>query len=154
MSRLGRFHLLLPSPSLPFPALPFPDLPFPDLPFTDLPSRLEHATVVVTCFLVPLFLPCPTAQVNEETGEVAITEPKKIRGIGLVDFPADQLKAVIQAGVPVTCVQVRGWRLKVGGRWRLGASPNRVGCEVGWLGAGMAGWLGEWGFGCPPFIAG
>ncbi|GLC34831.1 NEDD4 E3 ubiquitin-protein ligase [Pleodorina starrii] len=45
-------------------------------------------------------------EVNEETDEVAITEPKKIRGIGLVDFPAEQLKAVIQAGVPITCVQV------------------------------------------------
>ncbi|KXZ53326.1 hypothetical protein GPECTOR_7g1220 [Gonium pectorale] len=38
-------------------------------------------------------------EVNEETDEVAITEPRKIRGIGLVDFPAEQLKAVIQAGV-------------------------------------------------------
>ncbi|EFJ45335.1 radial spoke protein 5 [Volvox carteri f. nagariensis] len=47
-------------------------------------------------------------EVNEETGEVVISEPKKIRGIGLIDFPADQLKAVIQAGVPITCVQVLG----------------------------------------------
>ncbi|GFR49624.1 hypothetical protein Agub_g11696 [Astrephomene gubernaculifera] len=45
-------------------------------------------------------------EVNEETGEVVVTEPRRIRGIGLVDFPAEQLKAVIQAGVPITCVQV------------------------------------------------
>ncbi|PNW76202.1 hypothetical protein CHLRE_12g544000v5 [Chlamydomonas reinhardtii] len=45
-------------------------------------------------------------QVDEDSGEVSVSEPKKIRGIGLVDFPADRLKAAIQAGVPITCVQV------------------------------------------------
>ncbi len=45
-------------------------------------------------------------QVDEESGEVSVTEPRKLRGIGLVDFPAEQLKAAIQAGVPITCVQV------------------------------------------------
>ncbi|KAG2433807.1 hypothetical protein HXX76_008165 [Chlamydomonas incerta] len=45
-------------------------------------------------------------QVDEDSGEVSVSEPRKIRGIGLVDFPADRLKAAIQAGVPITCVQV------------------------------------------------
>lgn len=39
---------------------------------------------------------------------MSVTEPRKLRGIGLVDFPAEQLKAAIQAGVPITCVQVGG----------------------------------------------
>ncbi|GAX80302.1 hypothetical protein CEUSTIGMA_g7740.t1 [Chlamydomonas eustigma] len=44
--------------------------------------------------------------VNEESGEVAITEPKKIRGLGLVDFPARSVLSAIQAGVPVVAVQI------------------------------------------------
>lgn len=51
-------------------------------------------------------LRCVCVQVDEDSGEVSVSEPKKIRGIGLVDFPADRLKAAIQAGVPITCVQV------------------------------------------------
>lgn len=37
---------------------------------------------------------------------MTITEPKKIRGIGLVDFPSRALLQAIQAGVPVVSVQV------------------------------------------------
>lgn len=33
-------------------------------------------------------------EVSEESGEVSVAEPKKVRGIGLVDFPA---RAVLQA---------------------------------------------------------
>ncbi len=46
-------------------------------------------------------------QVNEETGEVTVLEPKKLRGIGLVDFPEEHIKAAIHAGVTITSVQVR-----------------------------------------------
>ena len=45
-------------------------------------------------------------KVNEETGEVTVTEAKKIKGIGLVDFPARSIMAAIQAGVPVIAVQI------------------------------------------------
>lgn len=45
-------------------------------------------------------------EVNEETGEITILEPKKIKGIGLVDFPYDAIKSAIQAGVRVTSVQM------------------------------------------------
>lgn len=45
-------------------------------------------------------------EVNEETGEVTVIEPKKIRGIGLVDFPPRALLQAIQAGVPIISVQV------------------------------------------------
>ena len=39
-------------------------------------------------------------EVNEETGEATITEPKKIRGIGFVDFPARSI---------ISAIQVRRW---------------------------------------------
>ena len=45
-------------------------------------------------------------EVNEESGEVTITEPKKIRGIGFVDFPARAIISAIQSGVPVVAVQI------------------------------------------------
>jgi aryl-alcohol dehydrogenase-like predicted oxidoreductase len=44
--------------------------------------------------------------INEESGEVAIAEPKKIRGLGLVDFPARGVLSAVQAGVPVVAVQI------------------------------------------------
>lgn len=45
-------------------------------------------------------------EINEETGEATVTEPKKIRGVGLVDFPARAIVSAIQAGVPVVAVQI------------------------------------------------
>ena len=45
-------------------------------------------------------------EVNEESGEVTVTEPKKIKGVGFVDFPARAVIQAIQAGVPVTAVQI------------------------------------------------
>lgn len=44
---------------------------------------------------------------DPETGEpTAIAEPKKVRGIGLVDFPPRALVSAIQAGVPVVAVSI------------------------------------------------
>jgi aryl-alcohol dehydrogenase-like predicted oxidoreductase len=45
-------------------------------------------------------------EVNEESGEVTISEPKKVRGLGFVDFPARAVISAIQAGVPVVSVQI------------------------------------------------
>lgn len=45
-------------------------------------------------------------EVNEETGEVSITEPKKIKGIALVDFPPRAILSAIQAGVPIVAAQM------------------------------------------------
>lgn len=45
-------------------------------------------------------------EVNEETGEATVTEPKKVGGLGLVDFPARAVLSAIQSGVPVTSVQI------------------------------------------------
>jgi len=45
-------------------------------------------------------------EVNEETGEASVSEPRKVRGLGLVDFPARGVLAAIQAGVPVAAVQL------------------------------------------------
>lgn len=45
-------------------------------------------------------------EVNEETGEVTVLEARKIKGIGLVDFPFEAIKSAIQAGVKVTSVQI------------------------------------------------
>ncbi len=45
-------------------------------------------------------------EVNEESGDVSISEPKKVRGVGLVDFPARAVLSAIQAGVPVVAVQI------------------------------------------------
>lgn len=44
--------------------------------------------------------------VNEETGEATVAEPKKIQGMGFVDFPARAVLTALQAGVPVSSVQV------------------------------------------------
>lgn len=45
-------------------------------------------------------------EINEESGEVTIADPKKIRGLGFVDFPARAIISAIQAGVPVVSVQI------------------------------------------------
>ncbi len=44
-------------------------------------------------------------EVSEE-GVVSIAEPKKIRGIGIVDFPARGVLSAIQSGVPVVAAQI------------------------------------------------
>jgi len=44
-------------------------------------------------------------EVSEE-GEVSVTEPKKIRAVGLVDFPARGVLAAVQAGVPVATLSI------------------------------------------------
>lgn len=41
-----------------------------------------------------------------EDGEVSIAEPKKIKGIGLVDFPPKAILSAIQSGVPIVSVQI------------------------------------------------
>eukprot|EP00200_Dunaliella_tertiolecta_P005346 CAMPEP_0202357714 /NCGR_PEP_ID=MMETSP1126-20121109/11636_1 /ASSEMBLY_ACC=CAM_ASM_000457 /TAXON_ID=3047 /ORGANISM="Dunaliella tertiolecta, Strain CCMP1320" /LENGTH=540 /DNA_ID=CAMNT_0048950661 /DNA_START=137 /DNA_END=1759 /DNA_ORIENTATION=+ len=43
--------------------------------------------------------------VDPTTGELAIAEPKKVRAIGLVDFPPRAILSAIQAGVPVVSLQ-------------------------------------------------
>ncbi|KAG1678863.1 hypothetical protein FOA52_003531 [Chlamydomonas sp. UWO 241] len=45
-------------------------------------------------------------EVNEESGEATVAEPKKVGGVGLVDFPARSVIQAIQAGVPVSAVQI------------------------------------------------
>ena len=45
-------------------------------------------------------------EVNEESGDVTVVGPKKIRGLGLVDFPARSVITAIQAGVPIVAVQI------------------------------------------------
>jgi len=48
-------------------------------------------------------------EVNEESGEVTVTEPKKIKAVGLVDFPYDAVLKVLQAGlVPASLSLVYG----------------------------------------------
>eukprot|EP00877_Chromochloris_zofingiensis_P015228 jgi/Chrzof1/995/Cz01g36060.t1 len=44
---------------------------------------------------------------NAETNEMMIIEPKKIKTIGLIDFPCEVIVQVLRAGVPVTSVQVQ-----------------------------------------------
>ncbi|GIL49677.1 hypothetical protein Vafri_5995 [Volvox africanus] len=88
-------------------------------------------------------------EVNEETGEVVVSEPKKIRGIGLVDFPAEQLKAVIQAGVPITCVQVEHSVLVRSAAPVLSLCA-RYGIKVLARGGTMGGLLTERYLGAPP----
>ncbi|KAG2484363.1 hypothetical protein HYH03_016782 [Edaphochlamys debaryana] len=88
-------------------------------------------------------------QVDEETEEVTVSEPRKIRGIGLVDFPAEQLKAAIQAGVPITCVQVEHSVL-VRSAAPVLALCARYGIKVLARGGTLGGLLSEKYLGMPP----
>jgi len=45
-------------------------------------------------------------EINEESGDATVAEPKKVRGLGLVDFPPRAIVTAIQAGVPVTAVSI------------------------------------------------
>lgn len=42
---------------------------------------------------------CPSFQINEEAQEFTVTEPKKIKAVGLLDFPYDAMLKVLQAGI-------------------------------------------------------
>lgn len=41
-------------------------------------------------------------EMDADTGTTSITEPKKIKAIGLVDFPVNAIKDAVHAGVEVT----------------------------------------------------
>lgn len=41
-------------------------------------------------------------EIDEESGSTSITEPKKIKAIGLVDFPISAIMDAVHAGVEVT----------------------------------------------------
>ena len=65
-----------------------------------LPIRkvVDLLNLIVQCLLFSV------VEVNEDSGEVAVTEPRKIRGLGIVDPSPRVLKDAAQLGVPLTCV--------------------------------------------------